>query len=431
MSTRGTDEAVAELFLNAVSPAKIEIALRAMEELEDQRQETLRQWELQLQQADYDPPTQNTDFPVSAEPRHARSFRQKELRPTLEEASLSAIPWNLLPIHDFRKRRSDIMKKVLTIPSFRKAEDFLETEARKLERHLFEFHFGGNKDSREKIVEELTHFQNADGGFGAALEPDVRMRGSSVVATKFALQILIDVKATVEEELVRDGISYLLETYDQERRVWSLVTDEVMDAPHAPWWNVEGLKQEFGSYLANPKAGVLRCLLEYRKSVPDDLIHEATESVMAHLNELSVDMPFFDAISYLLLLEAKDLDEEHKSKLFAKLEKTGETLVNDNPDEWYSFAIKPLWLSPSPRAPLASALEDVIQENLDFEIDNQNEDGSWSPSWAWGDSYPEAWYIAEHEWKGVLTLAMLRSLRDYGRIEGHSPVLAGYKYHID
>ncbi len=54
MSTRGIDEAIAELFLNAVSPAKIEIALRAMKELEDQRQETLRQWELQLQQADYD-----------------------------------------------------------------------------------------------------------------------------------------------------------------------------------------------------------------------------------------------------------------------------------------------------------------------------------------------------------------------------------------
>lgn len=54
MSTRGIDEAVATLFLNAVSPAKIEIALRAMEELEAQRQEVLRQWDLQLQQADYE-----------------------------------------------------------------------------------------------------------------------------------------------------------------------------------------------------------------------------------------------------------------------------------------------------------------------------------------------------------------------------------------
>jgi hypothetical protein len=54
MSARGIDEAVAELFLNAVTPAKIEIALQALEELESQRQESLRQWDLQLQQADYE-----------------------------------------------------------------------------------------------------------------------------------------------------------------------------------------------------------------------------------------------------------------------------------------------------------------------------------------------------------------------------------------
>lgn len=54
MSTRGIDEAVAELFFDAVSPAKIEIALKAMKELEAQRQEARRQWDLQLQQADYE-----------------------------------------------------------------------------------------------------------------------------------------------------------------------------------------------------------------------------------------------------------------------------------------------------------------------------------------------------------------------------------------
>jgi len=54
MSTRGIDEAVAELFLSVVSPAKIEIALQALEELETQHQESRRQWDLQLQRAEYD-----------------------------------------------------------------------------------------------------------------------------------------------------------------------------------------------------------------------------------------------------------------------------------------------------------------------------------------------------------------------------------------
>ena len=40
--------------LSAVSPAKIEIALQALEELESQHQEARRQWDLQLQRAEYD-----------------------------------------------------------------------------------------------------------------------------------------------------------------------------------------------------------------------------------------------------------------------------------------------------------------------------------------------------------------------------------------
>jgi hypothetical protein len=113
------------------------------------------------------------------------------------------------------------------------------------------------------------------------------------------------------------------------------------------------------------------------------------------------------------------------------LEKTGERIVASAPDEWLTFAAKPLWLAPSPEAPLAKVLECLVQENLDFEIEHQNRDGSWSPTWSWGTAYPESWKEAEREWRGILTLAILRSLRDYDRIEGCSPRLAGYKYHID
>jgi DNA invertase Pin-like site-specific DNA recombinase len=48
------DEAVTSLFLTVVSPAKIDIALHALDELEADRRETRKQWELQLQRADYE-----------------------------------------------------------------------------------------------------------------------------------------------------------------------------------------------------------------------------------------------------------------------------------------------------------------------------------------------------------------------------------------
>jgi DNA invertase Pin-like site-specific DNA recombinase len=53
-SSAGVDEAVARVFLDVVSPAKIEIALHALEGLEMDRTETCKQWDLQLQRADYE-----------------------------------------------------------------------------------------------------------------------------------------------------------------------------------------------------------------------------------------------------------------------------------------------------------------------------------------------------------------------------------------
>jgi DNA invertase Pin-like site-specific DNA recombinase len=53
-SSAGVDAAVAGLFLDVVSPAKIEIALHALEELESDHAEARKQWDLQLQRADYE-----------------------------------------------------------------------------------------------------------------------------------------------------------------------------------------------------------------------------------------------------------------------------------------------------------------------------------------------------------------------------------------
>jgi hypothetical protein len=53
MTSRGVDQAITELFLDAVSAAKVEIALAAVGELQSRREEALRQWDAELQQAEY------------------------------------------------------------------------------------------------------------------------------------------------------------------------------------------------------------------------------------------------------------------------------------------------------------------------------------------------------------------------------------------
>jgi hypothetical protein len=54
MRAKGVDEAVTALFLRAVTPAKVDLAVRALHALQRDRAAAREQWELQLQQADYD-----------------------------------------------------------------------------------------------------------------------------------------------------------------------------------------------------------------------------------------------------------------------------------------------------------------------------------------------------------------------------------------
>lgn len=71
-----------------------------------------------------------------------------------------------------------------------------------------------------------------------------------------------------------------------------------------------------------------------------------------------------------------------------------------------------------PNSPLAGVIDEaLIDANLDFELDRQSPDGSWSPSWSWDFVDAAAWMEAEREWKGILTLRKLRTLRAFGRIE--------------
>lgn len=63
--------------------------------------------------------------------------------------------------------------KLLSKKAFDKASNFISTRGRPLEKAQFEFHF--NNGSVEDVLLELGKFQNPDGGFGHAVEPDVRM----------------------------------------------------------------------------------------------------------------------------------------------------------------------------------------------------------------------------------------------------------------
>ena len=77
--------------------------------------------------------------------------------------------------------------KYLSQDAFQLASQFLKTQARPLDKVLFEFRF--EEAPFELVTDELASYQNDDGGFHS-LEPDLRTPSSSAIATAIGLSIL-------------------------------------------------------------------------------------------------------------------------------------------------------------------------------------------------------------------------------------------------
>jgi hypothetical protein len=91
--------------------------------------------------------------------------------------------------------------KRLDREAFDRARRFLKTQARPLDRVLFEHRFEGAP--AEHVVAALARFQNDDGGFGRALEPDLRTPSSSALATGIGLRTLKELEWPADHPMVR------------------------------------------------------------------------------------------------------------------------------------------------------------------------------------------------------------------------------------
>ena len=310
--------------------------------------------------------------------------------------------------------------KRLSLEQFRRARRFLKTEARALDRALFAYRFESAPTSR--VTDALAPYQNADGGFGHALEPDVRTPSSSALATGIGLGILKELDRPARDPMVSRAAAYLLETFDAGKAVWRAVPHDANGYPHAPWWHDEdgSLARTFDGFLVVPRARLVGLLHHYAELVPEDWLDSVTEETVSAIETLEGEAfgGGGDTLRYALeLAETDELPQRHKPRLLPRLRDLTERIVSRKPDEWGGYCATPLKIAPSPESAVADALRDDLQRNLDYKIEHQTAEGTWEPTWTWGPVYPEAWEEAKREWRGHLTLETLTSLRAFGRMD--------------
>lgn len=295
---------------------------------------------------------------------------------------------------------------VMSKEQFERAAQFMRETARPLEKAWYAYEFEGG--SAEDVARELGVYQNADGGFGNGLEPDIRCAASSAIATTVALQHLTHMKATSSSPLVSGAIRYLVETYNTTQRAgWDIVPPEVETAPRAPWWNYNAEHDGWG----NPAVEIVGYFYEYSDIIPAELLDQLTQHAITYINETSSRKDFHELLCCLRFAEL--VPESVLRQIKLTLDEMVNNCVTTDPGQWNGYCLTPIQVAESPNSIYYGQLSESAGLYLGHLLSKQQEDGAWSPPWGWGQ-FEDVWPQAEREWKGVLTLEALRRLKAYG-----------------
>ena len=305
------------------------------------------------------------------------------------------------------------MKK-LSKTLFEQLNNYMNTDARPLEKSIFNYYF--NDSSGDDILDSLEAFQNTDGGFGKGIEPDFKLIKSSPMATAIGLRYLSKLdNSDRAQNMIAKAVEYLETTFDSNRNGWYSVPSIVNNYPHAPWWefrndiNMTVIDYSWG----NPTAELIGYVYKYKKYLNNLDIYSLRNYAITNLNKRTEFNSEHEIISYIHMYNT--LDEEFSSQIVDTLKLAVSKLVNLNQSEWINYVATPLKFINLDSKNFFGIECKFIDQNLDYLIDRLEEDGKILPTWRW-DKYLEEWEIAKIEWMGILTLEALLSLLKFNRI---------------
>jgi hypothetical protein len=113
-----------------------------------------------------------------------------------------------------------------------RAQAFFAENGRAIDRARIAFHFAGGP--RDAVADALAAYQNADGGFGHALEVDIAAPASNPFATELALLICLQAGIPREHPLLQRAAAHL-EATQEEDGGWRFAP-EVYEHELAPWF---------------------------------------------------------------------------------------------------------------------------------------------------------------------------------------------------
>lgn len=295
----------------------------------------------------------------------------------------------------------------LSKDKYSKARDFILTNARMIERRLFEFHFAnGDKNG---VFHAVYAYRNPDGGFGHGLEPDTASPESQPLFSIMALETLDEVGCLTKEIILKDFMPYF-ESITTEKGGVPWMFRPKSDYP------CEGHFKKVKEWAAlSTTAPLLGVLEKYEIDIP--WMKKAEEFVWSEFERIQDKHVFcYLCVPRWLTFLTNTRSKEKANKRISNLKKwisVDGVICNDKSDDGWGLYGKPhsLNYANSTESILYSMFnKETIESDLQTLIEKQKEDGRW-----------DTWYgISEGtklEWVGIQTLWVLKTLKNYNKIE--------------
>ncbi|QSX04991.1 hypothetical protein JYG23_09855 [Sedimentibacter sp. zth1] len=303
---------------------------------------------------------------------------------------------------------------------FNKARLFVYQNARPLDIARWKYHF--ENGSIEEILTALSVYQNKDGGFGHAIEPDAWNPNSSPIDTWVATEILKEIGFSDKSHPIIQGIlRYLGSGADFENGKWINTVPTNNMFPHAPWWYYDSADTSNKTNY-NPTACLAGFALKYADessklySVASTVAKGAFESYLSQ----GVLESMHTALCYIRLMEY--CEEANINNLFdvsllkKQLLKQVKGSITRNLDEWRtSYICKPSQFFNNKNSIFYTDNKEIAKYECEFIVSTQLDDGSWNINWQWED-YPQEWAITKNWWKSNGAILNILYLRGFDKL---------------
>ena len=269
---------------------------------------------------------------------------------------------------------------------------FFATWGRDLDRARFTHHFDSAGGSPDDLLAALGRYQNADGGFGHGLEPDIAAPDSNPFATELALTICRQANIAPDHPLLTRAVAHLEATQTDDGD-WRF-SPGVYAHDLAPWfmgWEWPNLNP------ACPLAALLREL-----GLGSAQLHERVAALFARLanptDMLSDEYYAVRPYAYYFLPETGHPQAElYRAGLLWWLIRQQHAGTLADAGHFFDYIRDPHTYTGQHLPP------SIIAAQLDRLAAEQEEDGGWPSPYA-------------AHWRGWLTVQNLLTLRAFGRL---------------